>query len=244
MKACLKYAALSIIAAGSLSISQTSFAQVPRHSGHVEGGIVTSMAPDHATIKTIANEPFTVVFEPNTSFWKQVGTLAKTVPAKLTDIEVGKTINVFGPLDPDGITKHAKMVMILTPETSRNALASAGGVGLTTVNGRVAAIDGRKWTITRLEDQVTQMIEVSEDASFFRGTPQAVVPVLSGMPNAASHSGVENITFADIKVGDTVYTGGALKFPRTVALKDNMFVAKKVAIMIANTNAPGAAPKQ
>ena len=243
MKACLKYAALSIIAAGSLSISQTSFAQVPRSPDHVEGGIVTSMAPDHATIKTIANEPFTVVFEPNTSFWKQVGTLAKTVPAKLTDIEVGKTINVFGPLDPDGITKHATIVMILTPETSRNALAGAGGPGLTSVSGKVAVIDGRKWTITRL-DQVTQVIEVSEDASFFRGTPQAVVPVLVGAPNTASPSGVENITFADIKVGDTIYTGGALKFPRTVALKDNMFVAKKVAIMIGNAKAPGAAPKQ
>ena len=247
MKARLKYAALSFLAAGALSIAQTSFAQVPRSPDHVEGGIVTSIAADHATIKTIANEPFTIVYGPSTSFWKQVGTSFKTAPAKLTDIQVGNTINVMGHLDPDGITKHAKMVTIFTPETSQKVLAAAGGEGETSVSGRVTAIHGMRFTIARY-DQISQVIEVNESTSFLKGSPQAIIPILQGVPSTTSPSGAENITLADVKVGDSVLTKGALKFPVTVALKDNLYVASKFAVMAVqqppNANAPGAAPKQ
>ena len=243
MKARLKYAALSFLAAGALSISQTSFAQVPRSPDHVEGGIVTSIAPDHATIKTAANEPFTIVYGPDTSFWKQVGTSSKVVPAKLTEIQVGNTISVIGHLDPDGITKHAKMVRIFTPKTAQEVLANAGGEGLTQVTGTVTAIHGKQFDITRT-DQIHQVIEVNEGTSYLKGSPQAITPLLFGAPNTTAPSGVENITYADIKVGDNVYTTGALKFPPTVALKDNMFVASKFAVMVFSGNAPGAAPKQ
>ena len=235
MKARLKYAALSFLAAGALSLAQTSFAQVPRSPDHVEGGIVTSIAADHATIKTVANEPLTIVFSPNTLFGMKLGTGSRI--AKLTDIQVGNTITVMGHLDPDGITKHATMVTIyLTAADAQKALASptgrlgnSRGMGITNVPGKVTAIDGMHLTIDR-SDHISQVVEVNKNTSFFKGPPQAVAALMHEGPNTTSTSGAENITLADIKVGDRVYTRGALKFPATVALKDNIFVASKFGV--------------
>ena len=239
MKARLNYAALSFIAAGALSISQTSFAQVPRSLDNVEVGTVTSIAADHATIKTVANEPLTIVFSPNTLFGMKVGTGSRM--AKLTDIQVGNTINVMGHLDPDGITKHANLVTIyLTAADAQKALASpigrlanSRGMGITNVPGKVTAIDGMHLTIDR-SDHVSQVVEVNKNTSFFKGPPQAVAALMHEEPDTTSPSGAENITLANIKVGDRVYTRGALKFPATVALKDNIFVASKFGVTTAS----------
>jgi hypothetical protein len=247
MNARLKCAALLLSVVGTLSISQTNFAQVPRQPDGIVAGTVTAIADDHATIKTAADEPFTVVFAADTSISKEVGTTFKMVPAKVTDIHVGNLIHVLGHLDPDGTTKHAKLVMILTAEMSQKVLASTGGIGVTNVNGPVTAIDGTKLTIAR-PDNVSQVIEVDEKTSFLKGPPRAVVQQMMAAPNTASQAGVETITLADVKVGDRIVASGALKFPATVALKDNIFLARKFAVMFVppqpNADAAGAAPKQ
>jgi hypothetical protein len=221
-----------------------SVAQVPRRPDVALGGTVTTVTADQATIKTLANEPFTVVFAANTTFWKQVGTSFRTVPAKVTDIHVGNSINVTGHLDPDGVTKHAKIVMILNAETSQKLLAH-GGEGESQVSGKVTEIQGTRLTVARY-DNLTQVIEVNPQTVFFKGSsPATITAQLFASSGTVLQTGLETLTLADVKPGDIVYTAGALKFPATVPLKDNIYVASKVAVVsIPKQVVPEAAPKQ
>lgn len=228
-----------------LSSSQSNGAQVPRVPDGDLGGTVTAIEADQVKIKTIANEPFTIVFAADTAFFKQVGSSFKMVPAKVTDIHVGNSINVIGHLDPDGITKHAKNVMIVTAETSQKLLAH-GGIGQSDVYGKVMAIGGTKLTIAR-PDKVSQMIEVNEQTAFLKGEPRAIVGALHGVSSTTSQAELETIKLADIKVGDTIFAKGALKFPATTAMNENIFVASKLAVQVVpsppNADA-GATPKR
>ena len=214
----------------AFAMSRLILAQVPRLPDGDLGGVVTAVTAQQATIKTVANEPFTIVFAANTNFFKQVGASLRTVPAKVTDIQVGNSINVTGHLDPDGTTKHAKIVMILNAETSQKLLAH-GGTGISQVSGMVDEINGSKLTVIRY-DKVAQVIEVSRETVFFKGSsPATITALLSGTAPANVRPDFETTTLAAVKVGDVVYTVGALKFPATMPLKDNIFVAAKVAVV-------------
>jgi hypothetical protein len=209
-------------------ISQSNPAQVPRLADGDLGGTVISVSANQASIKTIANEPFLIMFGADTTFFKQVGASFKTIPAKLSDIHVGDSINVTGHLDADGTTKHSKIVMILNAQTSERLLAH-GGSGTSQVSGMVEQINGSRLTVARY-DQVSQVIEVGPATEFFKGsTPQSLAQLF--IPGATTnHSGLEATTLAAIKIGDIVYTSGALKFPPTTPLKDNIYVANKVGV--------------
>jgi hypothetical protein len=228
-----------------LSSSHTSVAQVPRLADGDLGGVVTEIDADQVKIKTIANEPFTIVFAANTMFSKQIGTSFSMKPAKVSDIHVGNSINVIGHLDPDGITKHAKIVMILSAERSQQVL-SHGGMGISSVNGTITAIHGTKLTITR-PDNVSQVIEVNEQTVFLKGDGRAIAASMYGASNATSQTELKTIRLADIKAGDRVLVAGGLKFPATTAMRDNIFVASTLGVqtLAAQPNAGvGTTPKR
>jgi hypothetical protein len=236
-----KNAAAWLLMAATFLGAQTAFAQIPRIADAVLGGTVTAVTADQATIKTIANEPFTIVFAPSTTFFKQRGNSFSMVPAGVTDVHVGGSINVMGHLDPDGVTKHATNVMILTAETSRKLLANIGG-GITEVTGKVTAIRGHRLTI-KAYDGTSQVIEVSASARVVSGDPAAAVQQAMSPVGSALRAGIEAIKFTDLKRRDSLYAEGAPKFPPTVALKDNIIVASSLAVMTYGSGGAGATSK-
>ncbi len=245
MKKLIKQLATLVLMTGTLFGAKAAFAQLPNFPDAPIGGTVTAMAADQATIKTMANEPFTIVFEPKTTFYIQIGNSFSMTPATKSDIHVGGSINVMGHLDPDGITKHAANVMILTPETLHKIQMSMGGRGITDVMGTVTAIKGNKLTLKDY-DNSSQVIEVSNQTKIFKGDGKAVVQQVISPAGTTAPAGIETVKLANIKLGESLYAKGAPKFPPTVAHKDNIFLSSRIGVMPdePDSSAPGATPKK
>jgi hypothetical protein len=244
MKKLLIKAVMLLLSTGTLFGVQAAFAQMPVHPDDIIGGKVTAVTADQATIKTLANEPFTILFAPKTTFYKQIGTSFSMQPATAMDIKVGDSIHVMGHLDPDGTTKHAVNVMILTAETSQKILASTGGSGVTDVMGMVTAINGHRLTLEDY-DKSSQVIEVNDQTKIFKGYGYPVVQQIKSPAGTTPPAGIETIEFPDIKLGDNLYAKGGPKFPPTVAPKDNIFLSTRIAVMSKGPEAstPGASTK-
>jgi hypothetical protein len=221
-----KVLAVTSITVGVVCSFLTLMAQIPRSPNDIIGGTVTSVTADQATIKTIANEPFTILFAPTTTFFKQIGKSFSMSRAKPSDIHVGGSINVMGHIDPDGTTDHATNIMILSAEVSQKILDSMRNIP---VQGEVTAIHGNRLTIKK-HDNVSQVIEVDQNALLIKGSGPAEMRQLMAPDGTPVPTGVETMKLAEIKVGNMVYTKGAPKFPNTVPLKDNIFVADRLAI--------------
>jgi hypothetical protein len=204
----------------------TLMAQIPRSPDDIIGGTVTAVTADQATIKTIANEPFTILFAPKTTFSKQIGKSFSMSRANASDVHVGSSINVQGHIDPDGTTDHANNVMILSAELSQKILDSMRNVP---VQGEAVAIHGNRVTI-RKHDNTSQVIEIDENALLIKGSGPAEIRQLMAPAGTPVAAGVETMNLTDIKIGNMIYTKGVPKFPNTVPFKDNIFVANRLAI--------------
>jgi hypothetical protein len=191
--------------------------------GQMVRGTVTAAAADHLTVKTEAGETYQVALSANTRLTKE------RQPVKVADIKVGDGVGAMGVLDPATKTVHAVFVGVIDAEQVKKAREN---MGKTYITGKVTAIDmdALKMTVMR-PDGVSQVIGVDEQTSFKRGG--------RGMAAMASGAGVidtgagggrgngagagngagngngggsgESITFADIKVGDSIAGQGALK---------------------------------
>jgi hypothetical protein len=219
----LAIASMTIVMGSSAT---TLVAQIPRSPDGIIGGTVTSVTADQATIKTIANEPFTILFAPKTTFFKQIGNSFSMSRASAADVHVGGSMNVQGHLDPDGTTDHANNVMILSAEMSQKVLDTMRNVP---VQGEVAAIHGNRVTLKK-HDNTSQVVEIDEDALLIKGSGLAEIRLLGSPAGTPIPAGVERMKLTDIKIGNMVYTRGAPKFPNTVPFKDNIFVANRLAI--------------
>jgi hypothetical protein len=184
--------------------------------GQMVRGTVTATAADHLTVKTEAGEIYQVAISANTRVTKE------RQPLKLSDIRVGDGVGAMGVLDPATKTVHAVFVGVMDAEQIKKAREGMGKVYIT---GKVTAIDldGLKLTVLR-PDGVSQVIEVDEQTSFKRGgrrmaalaSGAGVGEVGSGGERSSGAApsgspGGESITFADVKVGDSVAGRGALK---------------------------------
>jgi len=182
--------------------------------GQMVRGTVTATAADHLTVKTEAGDIYQVVISANTRVTKE------RQPLKLADIRAGDGVGAMGVLDPATKTVHAVFVGVIDAEQIKKAREGMGKVYIT---GKVTAIDldGLKLTVLR-PDGVSQVIGVDEQTSFKRGgrrmaalaSGAGVGEVGSGASNGTAASGSssgESITFADVKVGDSVAGRGALK---------------------------------
>jgi hypothetical protein len=185
--------------------------------GQMVRGTVTAIATDHLTVKTEAGDIYQVAISANTRVTKE------RQPLKLADVKVGDGVGAMGVLDPATKTVHAVFVGVIDAEQIKKAREGMGKVYIT---GKVTAIDmdGLKLTVLR-PDGVSQVIGVDEQTSFKRGG-RRMASLASGAgvgevgspaaerSNGASSSGNssgESITFADVKVGDSVAGRGALK---------------------------------
>jgi hypothetical protein len=168
---------------------------------------------------------------------------------KVADIKVGDAVGAMGVLDAPTKTVHAVFVGVIDAEQMKKAREN---LGKTYITGKVTAIDmdALKLTVMR-PDGVSQVIGVDEQTSFKRGG-RGMAAIASGAgviemgggggaghgmgagsgagpgtggtgAGAGNGSGGESITFADMKVGDTVAGRGALK--------NGMFVPTELGIM-------------
>jgi hypothetical protein len=164
-------------------------------------------------------------------------------PVKMADIKVGDAVGAMGVLDALTKTVHAVFVGVIDAEQMKKAREN---MGKTYITGKVTAIDmdALKLTVMR-PDGVSQVIGVDEQTSFKRGG-RGMAAIASGAgviemgggggagrgmgagpggtgAGAGNGSGGESITFADMKVGDTVAGRGALK--------NGMFVPTELGVM-------------
>jgi hypothetical protein len=188
--------------------------------GQMVRGTVTATAADHLTVKTDAGEIYQVSLSTNTRLTKD------RQPVKVADVKVGDGVGAMGVLDPATKTVHAVFVGVVDAEQVKKAREN---MGKTYITGKVTAIDldGLKLTIER-PDGVSQVIAVDEQTSFKRGgrgmaamaSGAGVMDVPGGQARgngAATGAGTgnsasgESITFADVKVGDSIAGRGGLK---------------------------------
>jgi hypothetical protein len=200
--------------------------QEPRQGGaafagaQMVRGTVTATTADHLTVKTDAGEIYQVSLSANTRLNKE------RQPIKATDIKVGDGAGAMGVLDPATKTVHAVFVTVIDAEQVKKAREGMGKVYIT---GKVTAIDMDALKVTVLRpDGVSQVIGVDEQTSFKRGG-RGMAALASGagvvdagaMGPRANGTGAgnapgtggsgESITFADVKVGDSIAGRGALK---------------------------------
>jgi len=200
-------------------------------------GTVTEVAADHYTIKTEAGGNYVVHFTADTRIFKQVaetraggdagngageGQNAGQGPGggrggmgrgygggnppqqiKPNDIKVGDAISVMGDVDATAKSVAANRIAQLDPAVVQQIHTMEANFGKTWLMGKVTAIDGTKITLTGVLDNAPYSVVADENTSFRKRR--------------------DPITLADIQVGDTVRTDGAVKDGVFTATNVNVF---------------------
>jgi hypothetical protein len=213
--------------------------------GQMVRGTVTAVTSEQLTVKTDAGEVYQVSLSANTRLSKE------RQPVKVADIKVGDGVGAMGVLDPATKTVHAVFVSVIDAEQVKKARENMGKTYITGKVTAID-MDALKLTVMR-PDGVSQVIGVDEQTSFKRGgrgmaaiaSGGGVVEMGSGGTGARGNGagagssagsgmgtgnagvgaggGGESITFADVKVGDSVAGRGALK--------NGLFVPTELGVM-------------
>jgi preprotein translocase subunit YajC len=177
---------LALWLAGMLLTPGTGFAQ-DEDMGRVFGpgngirGTVTAAAADSFTIRTDEGDSYKVLFSVNTRLMKD------REPIEASDVHVGDMLVAGGVVDAKAKTVGAVFVLDIDAKTVREARA---GFGKTWIMGKVTAIHELKITIERAGDKQAAVVAVDENTSFRKRK--------------------EDVTLADIKVGDFINAEGGL----------------------------------
>lgn len=164
-------------------------------------GTVTAAGASSFTIRTDEGDTYQVLYSPNTRLMKD------RQPIEAADVHVGDMLMAGGIVDPKAKTVGAVFVVDIDAKEVRDAKAA---FGKTWVMGKVTAIHDLKITIERAGDKQAQIVAVDENTSFRKHR--------------------EDVTLADVKVGDTISAQGALHA--------DTFLATALRIMTPGTN-PG-----
>ncbi|MGA2438041.1 MAG: hypothetical protein ABSF57_05955 [Acidobacteriaceae bacterium] len=198
-------------------------------------GTVTAVTADHLTLKTQAGDSYDVTVT-STSRILKAGQ-----PIKLSDVKPGDDVTARGTVDT---AKKTVQAMMLTDVDAAMLAKATANMGMTYIIGRVTAIDADNLKLSILRtDNVAQIVALDDGTSFQRGTygVQADVAAAGGLvggmggimgggrgmgggrqgggAQAATPPAPENITLADIKVGDSVMATGTLKGGAFTVLK-------------------------
>ena len=151
-------------------------------------GTVTAAAANSFTIRTDEGDTYQVLYSANTRLMKD------RQPIAATEIHVGDMLMAGGLVDAKAKTVGAVFLFDIDAKQVRDAKAS---FGKTWVAGKVTAIHDLNITIERMNDKQTQIVAVDENTSFRRRR--------------------EDVTLADVKVGDMISAQGALHADTFVA---------------------------
>jgi hypothetical protein len=188
-------ARLTIFALGAaMAAGPVSLAQEDNGFGPTDGGVgqafgkgngvrgtVTAAAAGSFTIHTDEGGTYKVLYSPNTRLVKD------RQPIEAADIHVGDMLMAGGLVDTKAKTVGAVFLLDIDAQEVRKARAA---FGKTWVMGKVTAVHELKITIERSGDKQTQIVAVDENTSFRKRR--------------------EDVTLADIKVGDFISAEGAL----------------------------------
>ena len=144
-------------------------------------GTVTASAANRFTIRTDEGDTYQVFYSPNTRLIKD------RQPIEAADVHVGDMLMAGGLVDAKARTVGAVLVIDIDAKEVQQARAA---FGKTWVMGKVTAIHDLKITIERAGDKQTQVVAVDENTSFRKRR--------------------EDVTLADVKVGDMISAQGAL----------------------------------
>jgi hypothetical protein len=144
-------------------------------------GTVTAAKPNSFTIRTDEGDIYQVLYSPNTRFMKD------RQPMDAGDVHVGDMLMAGGLVDAKAKTVGAVLVVDVDAKEVEKARAA---FGKTWVMGKVTAIHDLKIIIERAGDKHLQTLEVDENTSFRKRR--------------------EDVTLADVKVGDMISAEGAL----------------------------------
>src|ERR1700689_973087 len=144
-------------------------------------GTVTASAANHFTIRTDEGDTYQVFYSPNTRLMKD------RQPIEAAEVHVGDMLMAGGLVDTKAKTVGAVVLLDIDAQEVRKARAA---FGKTWVMGKVTAVHELKITIERSGDKQAQIVAVEENTSFRKHR--------------------EDVTLADIKVGDFISAEGAL----------------------------------
>ena len=185
--------------------------------GGMGGGFMGMGAPVHGTVTDISSSNFTIKTEDGTTYKVATGPNTRIMkdrqPIKATDIHTGDVVMTGGEVDDKAHTIGAVFLAVLDAEQVARMKQMQADFGKTWTAGKITAINDLNLTIER-PDKKTQTISVDENTSFQKHR--------------------ESITLADIKVGDTITSRGALK--------DGNFVATQLNVMEPRNRPAGAGP--
>jgi hypothetical protein len=167
-------------------------------------GIVSATSSGSFTVKTEEGQVFRIFHSPNTRLVKD------RQPIDASDVHVGDMLVAGGLLDAKAKTLGAVLVIDVDAKDVEKARAA---FGKTWVVGKVLAIHNLRITIERAGDKQTQVLGVDENTSFRKQK--------------------ENVTLADIHVGDVISSQGELE--------DGLFVAAVLRILPPGARQPGGA---
>lgn len=175
--------------------------------GSAVHGSVTAIDGSNLTIKTEDGTTYKIATGPNTHMMKD------RQPIKAADVHVGDVIMTGGEVDDKAHTVGAVFLAVLDAEQVARMKQMQADFGKTWTAGKIISINDLTLTIER-PDKKTQTIAVDENTSFQKHR--------------------ESITLADIKVGDTVASRGALK--------DGNFLATQLTVVEPRNRPMGAGP--
>ncbi|HYK36980.1 DUF5666 domain-containing protein [Alloacidobacterium sp.] len=211
----------SILLLYSLALTPV-FAQQPdgqyERQGSQRGGRFFGMGTAvHGSVTAISGSDFIIKAEDGTTYKIATGPnthiMKDREPIKAADIHVGDVVMTGGEVDDKAHTVGAVFLAVLDAEQVARMKQMQADFGKTWTAGKITAINDLTLTIER-PDKKTQTIAVDENTSFQKHR--------------------ESITLADIKVGDTVTSRGALK--------DGNFLATQLTVIEPRNRPMGQGP--
>jgi len=185
--------------------------------GGMGGGFMGMGSAVHGTVTAIAGSEFTIKTEDGTIYKIATGPNTRIMKdrqlIKATDIHTGDVVMTGGDVDDKAHTVGAVFLAVLDAEQVARMKQMQADFGKTWTAGKVTGIKDLTLTIER-PDKKTQIVTVDENTSFQKHR--------------------ESITLADIKVGDTVTSRGALK--------DGNFVATQLSVVEPRNRPAGPGP--
>ncbi len=151
-------------------------------NGNGVRGTVTAASTGSFTIRTDEGENYQVLYSANTRLMKN------RQPVAADDVHIGDMLMAGGLLDAKAKTVGAVLIFDIDANEVKKARA---GFGKTWIAGKVTAIHELKITIERASDKQAQVVAVDENTSFRKHR--------------------EDVTLADIKIGDFITAQGALQ---------------------------------